>query len=136
MLKRLGIWLLLLLVIVAALVIGTKYFIQPMDTDLSVVGQGKPSLVLAYENFSPDSGATLNQLTRVKKDYQQYMNFVVADLGAPQGRAFAGRHNLVNGMVVFFSGSGEALRLLRLPNEEQGLRELLDQQLALVGISR
>ena len=136
MLKRLGIWLLLLLAIVAALVIGTKYFIQPMDTDLSVVGQGKPSLVLAYENFSPDSGATLNQLTRVKKDYQQYMNFVVADLGAPQGQAFARRHNLVNGMVVFFSGSGEALKLLRLTSDEQELRELLDQQLALVGIAR
>jgi len=136
MLKRLGIWLLVLLAIVAALVIGTKYFIQPMDTDLSVVGQSKPSLVLAYENFSPDSGATLNQLNRVKKDYQQYMNFVVADLGAPQGRAFAGRHNLVNGMVVFFSGSGEALQLLRLTGDEQGLRELLDQQLALVGIAR
>ena len=136
MLKRLTVWVLLLLAIVAALVIGTRYFLQPMSTDLSVVGQGKPALVLAYENFSPDSGALLNQLNRVRKDYEQYMNFAVADLGAPEGRKFAGRYNLGNGAVVFFSGSGEALRLLRLPGDEQGLRELLDQQLALVGIAR
>ncbi len=37
---------------------------KPISTDLSVIGQGKPALVLAYENYSPAGGeATLHNGT-------------------------------------------------------------------------
>jgi len=29
---------------------------KPIGTDLSVIGQGKPAIVLAYENHSPTGG--------------------------------------------------------------------------------
>ena len=124
---------------VVAAVIGvflaSQYFLQPMSSDLSVIGQGRPSLVLAYENFSPESGAVLNQLNRIRKDYQGVMNFAVADLGTPQGQAFARQYNLSNGAAVFLSAEGEPLRVSFLTSDEQALRKLLDENLLLVGIS-
>ena len=85
---------------VIGVLLASQYFFQPMSSDLSAIGQGQPALVLAYENFSPESGAVLNQLNRIRKDYQGVMNFVVADLGTPQGQAFARQHNLSNGAAV------------------------------------
>ena len=133
MLRRLSGW----FAIVAAVIgvfLASQYFVQPMSSDLSAIGQGQPSLVLAYENYSPESGAVLNQLNRIKKDYQGTMNFAVADLGTPQGQAFARQHNLSNGAAVFLSAEGKPLRVTFPTSDEQALRKLLNEYLSLVGI--
>ena len=121
---------------VIGVLLASQYFFQPMSSDLSAIGQGQPSLVLAYENFSPESGAVLNQLNRIRKDYQGVMNFAVADLGTPQGQAFARQHNLSNGAAVFLSAEGKPLSVAFLTSDEQALRKLLDENLFLVGIAR
>ena len=135
MVKRLIGWSAVVAAIIGVL-FASQYFFQPMSTDLSTIGQGQPSLVLAYENFSPESGAMLNQLNRISKDYQDVMNFAVADLGTPEGKAFASQHNLSNGAAVFLSAEGQPLRVSFLSGDEQALRKLLDEKLALVGIAR
>ena len=135
MLKRVSIWSAVVVAVIGILFASTEFF-QPMKSDLSVIGQGQPALVLAHENYSPSSGAALNQLNRIKKDYQQVMAFAVADLGTPKGMAFARQHSLVNGSAVFLSAEGKPLRITKLSNNEQALREMLDEQLALVGIIR
>ena len=135
MFKRVIVW----FAVVAAVIgvfLASQYFLQPMSSDLSAIGQDQPSLVLAYENFSTESGAVLNLLNRIKKDYQDIMNFAVADLGTPQGQAFARKHNLRNGAAVFLSAEGKSLRVAFLTGDEQALRELLDENLSLVGIAR
>ena len=135
MVKRLIGWSAAVLAVIAVLFAST-YFLQPMSSDLSTVGQGQPSLVLAYENFSPESGAMLNQLNNIRQDYQDVMNFAVADLGTPEGKAFARQYNISNGLAVFLSGQGEPLRVSMLTADEQALRQLLDEKLALIGIAR
>ena len=121
---------------VTGVFLASQYFVQPMSSDLSVIGQGQPSLVLAYENYSPESGAVLNQLNRIRKDYQGAMNFAVADLGTPQGQAFARQHNLSNGAAVFLSAEGKPLRVSFLTSDEQALRKLLNEYLSLAGITQ
>ncbi|MDJ0880336.1 MAG: hypothetical protein QNJ56_01700 [Gammaproteobacteria bacterium] len=135
MLKRFGLWLVLIVVVIAALFAG-QYFLQPLSSDLSSVGQGQPSLVLAYENFHPESGAMLNQLSRIKSDYMDQMNFAVADLGTPEGKAFARKYGIDNGSAVFLSADGEPLRVSFLTSDEQALRQLLNEKLALIGVVR
>ena len=135
MLKSLGFWSVIFLLIVAGLLLATKYFVQPINTDLSVVGQGQPVLVLAYENYSPESGAALNQLNRIKKDYPSIV-FAIADLGTAEGERFAQRHNLFNGAAVFLDGDGKPLKAAVLSSDEQALRKLLDEKLELVGGGR
>jgi len=105
---------------------------KPIGSDLSVIGQGKPVLVLAYENFSPIGGEALNRLRQVRSDYDLRLNFVVADLGTPHGRAFASRHRLADGQAVFLNQDGQAIRVISIPADEQELRSRLESKLAAV----
>ncbi len=105
---------------------------KPVSTDLSVIGQGKPVLVLVYENYSPTSGDALNRLNQVMNDYESRLDFVVADLGVPQGRAFADRYKLGNGQAMFLKPDGKPLRATSIPADERELRSQLDAKLAAV----
>ncbi|MDX2504926.1 MAG: hypothetical protein QNL62_10690 [Gammaproteobacteria bacterium] len=103
---------------------------KPISSDLSIIGQGKPALVLAYENFTPTSGDALNRLRQVRSDYDARLDFVAADLGTPQGRAFANRYKLVGGQAVFLKRDGQPLEVTSIPVDEQALRSRLESNLA------
>ena len=103
---------------------------KPIGTDLSVIGKGKPVLVLAYENFSPTGGAALNSLRQVSSDYQPRIEFVVADLGTPQGQAFADRYQLYDSLAVILNKDGQAPQTIGVPIDESELRSVLESKLA------
>ena len=105
---------------------------KPISTDLSVIGQGKPVLVLAYENYSPAGGEALNRLRKVRSDFDLRLDFVVADMGTPHGRSFASRHKLFDGQAVFLKQNGEPLQVTNIPADEQELRRRLESKLAAV----
>ncbi|MGB5743776.1 MAG: hypothetical protein WBM65_15325 [Sedimenticolaceae bacterium] len=110
----------------------TKDVVKPISTDLSVIGQGKPVLVLASENFSPIGGEALDRLRQVRAEYESRLRFVVADLGSPQGRAFANRYGLADGQAVFLKPDGQPLHITRVPGDVRELRTRLDYKLAAV----
>lgn len=116
-----------LIALISFLLIGEG---KPISTDLSVIGQGKPSLVLAYENYSIVGGEALNRLRKVSSDFDSRLNFVVADLGTPPGRDIAQRHKLVDGLAVLFKQNGQAFGILNIPEKEQQLRSLLESKLS------
>ena len=99
---------------------------KPISADLTLVANGRPAIVLAYENFSPQGGAALNQLRKVRDEFDARMEFVIADLGTPQGRNFANRHELVDGLAVFMSETGEVIKVIPIPVDDQALRMLLN----------
>ena len=105
---------------------------KPISADLSVIGQGKPTLVLAYENFSPTGGEALNRLRRIQSDFESRLEFVVADLGTPHGRAFAERHEFHNAQALFLSQDGQALQVTGIPEDDQELRDHLEATLRAV----
>ena len=105
---------------------------KPIGTDLSIIGQGKPVLVLAYENFSPRGGDALNRLRKVRSDYDSRLDFVVADLATPKGHAFASRYKLVDGQAVFLSAEGQPLNITFIAADEGELRSRLNSKLAAV----
>jgi hypothetical protein len=116
-------------------VVGLGYLLatvigKPVSTDLSIIGKGKPVLVLAYQNHSPTSIEALNSLNQVRNVYESRYEFVVVDLGVPQGRAFASRSLMVEGQAIFLNQDGEPLLVTGIPADEQALRRLLDSQLA------
>ncbi len=107
----------------------TLFQLKPVSMDLSLAGQGKPSLVLAYENFSPTGGAALEQLRKVRGDYESRLVFIVADLGTPRGRQFALQHGLVDGQAVLLNGQESPLAAFVIPNDTAALRARLDKEL-------
>lgn len=110
----------------------TTGVVKPVSTDLSVVGQGTPVLVLAYENFSPASGEALERLREVRAEYDSRLKIVVADLGTPQGRSFAQRFGVDDGQTVLLDPAGQAVSVARVPDDAQVLRRLLDRKLAML----
>jgi len=108
----------------------TKVVGKPISNDLSVIGKGKPVLVLIYENFSPTGGEALNRLSKVTNDYDSKVEFVVADLGIPKGRAFANRYQLIDGQAIFLKNNGQPSQVISIPEDELELRNLLDSMLA------
>lgn len=122
---------------VLAVLAGAGYFLatgsgKPIGADLSVIGKGKPSLVLAYENYSPDGGEALNRLRKVQSDFDSRLEFVVADLGTPQGRAFAERFKVNNAQALFLSKDGQPLQITAIPADEQELRDHVESTLLAV----
>ncbi len=132
MLKRLGIPFAIIVALSAGIFITTQSMINPMSADLSVVGQGRPSLVLGFESYSPAGGDALNRLNAVRGDYEDRMVFVVADLGTPQGQTFARQYNLRDGVAIFISPDGKPVKIASIPADEQMLRQQLDSRLARV----
>lgn len=107
----------------------TTGVIKPVSTNLSVIGQGHPVLVLAYENFSPTGGAALDRLREIRDEYEPRLQFVVADLGTPQGRAFANRFGLNDGQKMFIDSDGEAMVIAHHNGGVGELRAIIDKKL-------
>lgn len=103
---------------------------RPISADLSLVGQGQPALVMAFENYSPASMDAMDQLNRVRPDYEARVHFLVADLGTPHGSDFAARFELVNGTAVLLDGTGEPVRVYPLREGADELRRALERDLA------
>lgn len=108
------------------------FVLKPVSTDLSMVGQGKPSLVLAYENFSPTGGSALEQIRKVRAEYESRLVFIVADVGTPQGQDFAQRYRLVDGQILLLDPQGKPLRAWMVPADAKVFRTQLDDRLALL----
>ena len=58
------------------------------------------------------------------------MNFVVADLGTPQGTNFAVQHGLQDGLAIFINAEGAGVNRTTIPSDKSELRELLQSLLA------
>jgi len=129
-LKKLKLVGVVLAILVVAGYVVTSVAPKPMSADLSVIGQGKPSLVLGYENYSPGGGDALTRLKQIRSDYESRLNFIVADLGTPSGRTFANRYQVVDGQAVLLAANGQLLGTLFVPANELQLRAYLDQKLA------
>jgi thioredoxin-like negative regulator of GroEL len=130
--KKTSVILTLLAVLVGIGYVVTLLAVRPMSTDLSVVGQGKPVLVLVYENHSPSSIDALDRLKQVRTDYEARLAFVVADQGTPDGQAFAGRYGLSQTHAMLLRSNGEPVVVMTIPMAEQDLRSRLDQYLATI----
>ncbi|MCC5874168.1 MAG: hypothetical protein JJU22_17340 [Gammaproteobacteria bacterium] len=101
------------------------------DSDVSQVGQGTPAVVLAFENYAPASMDAMALFDRVRRDYQDHVLFLVADLGSPRGRTFAERHQAFSGIVMTFRADGSLVGRAMLESGEAGLRERLERELGL-----
>lgn len=101
------------------------------NSDVSQVGQGTPAVVLAFENYAPASMDAMALFDRVRRDYQDSVLFLVADLGTPRGQSFADRHQASSGVVMTFRADGSLAGRGLLESGEAGLRQRLQRELGL-----
>jgi hypothetical protein len=116
---------------VIAAVAVTQLPTSGYDSDVTRVGQGRPAVVLVFENFAAPSMDAMALFDQVRGDYADRLDFLVADSGSPRGQTFITRHQAQVGQVLTFRGDGTLVRAEHLAGDEAALRERLRSDLGL-----
>ena len=102
------------------------------STDLTRIGEGRAALVLAYDINSMGAMEVMKLMDALRDEYSDRVEFLVADLGTPNGYNFAQRHNGINGTVMFYSAKGAHVRTMHQPANTKVLRLGLEEALSSV----
>lgn len=98
------------------------------STDLTLIGQGQPALVMARDIAYLEGAEVMDRMNAIRDDYADVL-FLVAHLGRPEGREFARRFEARDATVILFDAQGQALAILRAPPSAQVIRQALDTHL-------
>lgn len=98
-------------------------------TDLSHIGQGKASLVLALDSNYSGGASVMELLNEVRHDFADSVHFLVASLALPTGQAFADQHQASDGTVLLFDAQGQRTAVLFAPQTADELRKALQEAL-------
>jgi len=82
-----------------------------ISTDLSVIGQGQPAAVLAFESYSPQGMQAMDQINAIRDDFEDRLLFRIASIGSPAGDRFVSEHGIADGVMIVLSGEGERLAM-------------------------
>ena len=119
--------------IVSVLLLGyvvLQFTPTPISSDLSLLKDDKPAVVLAYENYSPSGGEALTRLKRIRSDFESNINFIVADLGTPKGRAFAHTYGVHDSQAVLFTKNRLVVAVMGLETSDHDFQVKLRQAIA------
>ena len=94
-------------------------------TDLTQIGAGRPSLVLAHDANYAGGMAVMELMNAVRGDYEERVNFLVAHLGMADGQEFARRHGARDGVVLLFSEDGRNVGVLHQPKSTEELQRAM-----------
>lgn len=101
--------------------------------DLTLVGQGLVSIVLAYDNNLVGTTDTMELLNLVRPDYQQKVQFLAVDIATPDGIRFIQEQRIRVLELVIFAPDGTTLQVLPAGSSEFQLRSNLERALEAAG---
>lgn len=116
----------LLIVAVAGAVLWSQLPRTGFSTDLSLIGAGRPALVLAFDHFYVAGGEMMVHLDTLRGEYGERVEFLVADMSTPEGRDFARRQGVGDGTALLFDHRGARVAALLPPQDAVALRQALE----------
>jgi hypothetical protein len=130
--RSLSPWRRRLIIAAATVAVGSFIWSQlpkgSYPTDLSRIGQGQATLVLALDSNYSGGASVMELLNEVRHEFTGSVQFLVASLALPNGRAFADQHRVSDGMVLLFDAQGQRVAVL-IPQNQDELRKALQQTL-------
>jgi len=90
-------------------------------TDLSLIGKGRPAVVLAHDANYTAGMEVMEMLHPIRQEHAARIDFLVAHLGMADAQAFAREHGVSDGSVLLFRGDGQRIGVIR-PGSEEDLR--------------
>lgn len=118
---------LLVLIGAMALVIWTQLPRSGLSTDLSVIGEDKPVLVLTRDVNFVNGAEVLDLLREMEPEYRAAVPFRVAHQGQPSGQAFARKHKTQDGDLTLLDTEGNVIGRLVQPDSAAVIVELLSK---------
>jgi len=117
------------LILLALTVVGALLWRQlpgaAYPTDLSRIGAGSATLVLAYDSNYVGSAQVMELMNGIRADYAGRVDFLVAHLAMADAQTFAARHAARDGTVLLFAGDGRRVGVLHQPRSHDELRRAL-----------
>jgi hypothetical protein len=98
-----------------------------ISTDLTVIGQGQPVLVLTRDVNYLGGAQVLEMLKPIQGDYAERASFRIAHLGQPDGRSFADRHGTSDGDITLLDAKGNLLETVVEPPNAAQVEDLLSR---------
>lgn len=99
---------------------------RPFEGDLSVIGQGRPALVLVYDPNLVVSGDQASELDDARAALTPHMHLLVARVGYPEAASIIKRHAASAGTLLLFDGEGGLQQQLSPVVPAAELRALAD----------
>lgn len=93
------------------------------SSDLSQIGRGKNIVVQVHDHYLVASSQLMENLHRLRSEYEGKVEFVIADLQIAEGRAFAKHYNVDAVTLLFFAPDGKHVRTAQGVQELPELRE-------------
>lgn len=101
------------------------------NTDLSLIGKGKPAIVLIFDKENVASMDLMEEFNQIRDDYEGEIEFLVADIGTTVGDQFASSHSMGSASAVYFMGGGEKVIAFYGPQDRAVLRDSIKQSFGL-----
>lgn len=120
------------LTVVSIVIVGGLLYTftgRAISTDLSVIGQGRPVAVLAFESYSPQGMQAMDQINIIRDDFEDRLIFRVASIGSPEGNRFVTAHGIRDGILVVLDGDGEVLAMWGVTGDTETLAGKLNTAL-------
>lgn len=103
---------------------------KSFSDDLTLIGKGSASVVLTSDNNLVVSQTSMEMLNKIRSDYEEDVNFLVADVGMSKGQEFMRKQQVGVAYLLFFGPDGKRENLLEANASETVVRAVLDKLLS------
>ncbi len=112
-----GLWIKLAVIALVLLFVGIAVMSLPkgFSDDLSVLGNGKPAVVLIRDKNAVESINTEEVMGKLRGQYSGKVDFLLTDSNTPQGKAFMAASGSDRTDLVLVDAKGQPLKVLRAP---------------------
>ncbi len=101
--------------------------IQKKHYDLSVIGNGTPTVVQIHDPNCQLCRQLKSNLDSVKGNFTDQVQFKIANIGAAKGKAFASKHNVPHVTLLFFNEKGRRVNMLQGVTPKSEIKTALSQ---------
>ena len=98
-----------------------------IEHDLSVIGNGKATVVQIHDPNCPSCRRLKSNLDSVKGEFKEEVQFKTANISTRKGRRFAAQHNVPHVTLLFFNESGRHVNTLQGVTPEEEIRIALNR---------
>lgn len=95
------------------------------EYDLSVIGNGMAAVVQIHDPNCQLCRRLKNNVDSVKKDFQDRIQFKIANISSPKGRAFAQHHKVPHVTLLFFNKRGQKVNVLQGVSSKEAIKAAL-----------
>lgn len=105
--------------------LGIQYYNKQASEryDLSVIGNGIPTVVLVIDRSSRDANELRSRFQSVQREYRDTVQFRIADLSTPDGALFASRQQASTLTIVMIAPDGRVRNTLTGLQDRQIISE-------------